>query len=354
MSQSYVSSISRHGGGNGGGGGGEPWKTVAEQQLRAWRGDFFGIYLPELALNACPDTRNGIRCGLPAVDQGCLFTQHTLNYTAEQFAAGRAAYKARGYTHWPVNVTDTPGQYGYSNTYPPCPSDNRQILNDTLKTIWRDGLIPVCIGIGYHDEDTDAALQRFIDLLDDPLLVRIIWPGMEVNDSTSRPDIAKRIARFDRMMPWALQYLQFTPGHSAGDTPESEWWRNGWKAGDEFMVDGELKEMDYDWVGAQNVKNLVGFCLNDANFNNPDQMIDDCGAMLVRLQKGGFRWNLDRSFDVIASELYAWQQTNFAPGEAAGVDHANKLLDVAYYQEYTNYAGYKGTLAGFLNGGTVR
>jgi hypothetical protein len=333
-----------------------PWRDVTEAQLRAWRGDFFGIYLPELALNACPDTRNGIRCGLPGVDKGCLFTQHTLNYTPEQRAAGRAAYKARGYTHWPINVTDTPGVYGYSNTYPPCPSDNRQILNDALREIWLDGLIPVCIAIGYHDEDTDDALQQFIDLLDDKMLVRIVWPGMEMNepDGLTREQIAQRIERFSRMMPWALQYIQFGPGHSAGDTPEGEWWKNGWKEGDEFVVDGEPKTMTYDWMGAQNVPNLIGFCLNDANFNDPTRMIDDCGAMLCRLQKHGFRWNLDRSFDVIAAELYAKKQTNDAPGEAAGVAHCDALLDVAYYQEYTNYAGYTGRLAGFVNGGTVR
>jgi hypothetical protein len=356
MGQGYLAAAMSAPVGGGGPVGPEPWKTVTDAQLRAWRGDFFGIYLPELVLDECPDTRNGIKCGLPGVERGCLFTQHYLNYTASQKAAIRSAYKARGYTHFPFNCTDTPGMYGYSGTYPPCPSDNREILNGALKELWWDGLIPCCIVIGYHDVDTDEALQQFLDLLDDPLLVRIVWPGMEMNQGASREQIAQRIQRFNRMMPWALQYIQFSPGHSAGDTPEAEWWKNGWNTGDTFLMENDTYEkvMEYDWPGAQNIENLIGFLLNDDHFHDPNAMIEDCGAMLVRLQKNGYRWNLGRSFDVIACELYALEHAHQGPGEDAGVTHCNKLLDVAYYQEYENYAGYKGTLAGFVNGGTIR
>jgi hypothetical protein len=331
---------------------GEPWKTVTEAQLRHWTGNFCGPALSMIA-PACPqDPVTQIRCATTSgkqaygLQQGVCFSTHLLNYTEAQQDEILANYHG---SHFPFNCTDDPTGWGYSGIFPPCPSGDPVLLNAALKKIWRAGKIPVCVILGYHDKNTDEAWAQFVKLLDDPLLVRIVLPGMEMNEAIpDRAEIAKTILRAARYLPWALIYVEWGPGHGAGDSPEPDWYGNGWRA-DEVFYDsaGEPYTHGYDWPGYQNIVQAAGLLINDANFNNAEKLYEETGNWLIRLQQHGY-WGLRRTIDSILFETVAiprfWDNRDLASCDA----HNQLTLDECYYHDYTD-RGITARLAGYCN-----
>lgn len=205
-----------------------PWETVTTDQLRRWRGDFGGLVLPEIAPHCPEDPVTGIRCvgtnGRTArgVVQGMFFGAHYGNYTADQRRLIRAAYKARGYTHIPIGIDTTTGtDRDYNGIYPP----NRLAVSTQLRELWNDGLIPACFVLSDDEHASDVPAKAA--LLDDRDLCRIVVAKWEINDpdhgDTDR--INAEILAVRAAFPHALLYAHFTPEHSAGGSPEADWWR---------------------------------------------------------------------------------------------------------------------------------
>jgi len=102
------------------------WSEVEQatsvEALRRFRGDFGGIRLDVIKPQCPVDLQTDIRCPPNAhgLANGALFTPAYPVYTSAQRAAIRAAYKARGYTHFPIGIY-TERRRSYHDVYPPGP-----------------------------------------------------------------------------------------------------------------------------------------------------------------------------------------------------------------------------------------
>ncbi len=301
------------------------WKQVQQatsvDALRDFRGDFGGISLAAIRPRCPVDAVTDVRCvpNAHGLKSGALFTPAYTLYTPEQRAEIRAAYKARGYTHFPISIF-TDQRRSYHDVYPPGPKGGK--VSPYLEELWADGIYPVCFVL--QDQETAAQAESNAAQLGDRDLCRIVVPKWEMND----PD-ANDVARMDaeilatrRAFPNAQLYVHFTSRRTAAGSPEDAWWRGGWPKG---------RGHSDDWPGADRV-GVRGLLYQDDRWNDAEAVIDRLGQVLNHLS----------GFDVVLFEtdIYAkfWQGRT----EQQGIDYNDKILRA------------RPRLAGFASGGSAR
>ncbi len=296
------------------------WQRIASattvEQLRAFRGDFGGIYLDAIK-PACPvDPARGIRCAnARGLSQGALFTPVYAIYSDAQRAAIRAAYKARGYTHFPIGIYDSRGRE-YHDIFPP---NRNATISPYLEELWADGLYPVCFVL--QDRDTADRAEAYAAGLHNRDLCRIVVPKWEMDgpDKNNTGRMNAEILATRAAFPSAELYVHFSPRRSAGGSPEDAWWH---------------------W--AQQAARVRGILYQDDRWNDPGAVIDRVGDLLVRL--GGI--------DVVLFETDI--HTKFWDGrtEAQGIAYNDRILRERMTRE-TCGGGRCGRLAGYASGGSI-
>lgn len=320
------------------------WKDVTQDQLRHWRGNFCGLYVPELAFPGTVDPRTGITSAANngrtahGLNAGLLFTTHYGNYPASMRQAILRAYTAAGHVHFPINISDAPNQWGYSGCYPPVPSWDGPFLNRLLREIWEAGCIPCCVGIGLYDEEGLAAMQAMCDLLDDPRMVQIFIPGAEMNDGVDADTQEARVRNAALVFPWATRYVWFTPQHGAIRVPEPDSWM--WMR--DHGITGQLFQTDSFTDPA--------VCLNDV-----DDQLARLGGYFDRPDYGGY-WG-PIQMDLVLHETQAYPAFWDAKPTSAIDTYNRTVLAAAYDQVRTDIrpgsgaTAYQGRLIGYCNGG---
>jgi hypothetical protein len=219
------------------------------EELRAFRG-------------AISTVRLGIPLGpRPGKADNTLFTPMYGCYSPADRARMRAAYKRRGYTHWPIGplITGT-----YHGKYP----DDNELADpdrfeDLLEELWNDGLVPVVFllpldrrcGLG-----NDGAIDwQVVERVLTPLyrtarfqrLARVVVLAWEPNDGKIIATQAQWVAAvrwMARVFPHALRYIHMTAGQDAPcDNPGAE--AAAWHAVAPY---------------------LHGWLVQDGNFGGPD------------------------------------------------------------------------------------
>ena len=129
----------------------------------------------------------------------------------------RAAYRARGYTHFVYNCAGLP----YANDYPELADDPERVARD-LDELDLDGLVPV---VAATDDRRNGELARAFAA--NGRRVRVCFPMWEMN-GVLRDDLGamqRCIVATRNAAPQADCYLHFTPGHSSISHDEAGGWR---------------------------------------------------------------------------------------------------------------------------------
>jgi len=313
------------------------WKSVADRttvdELRRFRGDFGGVYVDAIKPQCPADPETGISCPPNAhgLANGALFTPAYTIYSTEQRAAIRAAYKARGYTHFPIGIF-AERRRGYAGAFPPGPRGGN--VSPYLEELWADGIYPVCFVL--HDKENAADVEANAARLADRDLCRIVVPKWEMNDpdanDASRMDAEILATR--RAFPNAQLYVHFTARRIAASSPEDVWWHGGWQKGSGGQTD--------DWPGALKA-GVRGLLYQDDRWNDPDAVIDHLGDVLVQLA----------GVDVVLFETDIYPKFWRGRTEEQGRDYNDKILRARMLNEACRN-GRCGRLAGFASGGSVR
>lgn len=272
--------------------------SVSEATLRAFKGNFGSIHIPDL----------------PYGPNHVLFTPGYVCYDDQWRRRIRDEYKARGYTHFPISLFPGPIYYDFY------PAWDQSRINDFLRELWDDGLIPVC-----YDHSDDNVQAPGVD----PSLVRIVVPMWEMNGPLSQLDepqadqsfsgpITECIKRTRARYPDALCYIHFAPLHGAGGEPEGPWWH--WAK----------------WLG-------VAGSLYDCN-TDAQSAFDRAADFLVRF-KGYHGW--PSGLDLVLHETTAYQAFHDGWSEAQSDAYNSDILRrspavlVEGGVDYTNgFAGY--------------
>jgi hypothetical protein len=135
----------------------------------------------------------------------------------------RAAYKQRGYSHFPYNCAGLP----YGDDYPELADDASRVARD-LEELEHAGLIPVVFAT--DDRNPWVLCTSFVANAN---LMKIVVPCWEMNGPLGDPDKDKEeqnqkdaITRTVTAAPQAQCYLHFTPGHgSISYRNEIEGWK---------------------------------------------------------------------------------------------------------------------------------
>lgn len=298
-------------------------------ELRAFRGDFGGIQLPELVPQCPEDPVSHVRCeaddrrvpvGLGA---GALFTPAYGTYSVAQRAAIRAAYRARGYTHFPISIFCDATRW-YHGIYPPLDCTQRDLWLQELRA---DRLIPVCFVL------PDGALSTDLSGVD-KTLCPIVVPMWEMNGPLAEvsASINEAITFTRSEFPDALLYVHFTPEHAAGGVPEADWWT--WAT--------------QDPVGPH----VQGILYQDDRWTDPQAVKDRVLDFLLRLGGGYHGW--PHPVDVVLFETDIYPKFWDGLSEEDSVVYNDQILEYLRGPECYQESGvtYCGQLAGFCSGGT--
>ena len=303
--------------------------TVPVSRLRAFKGDFGGIYIDALKPQCPEDPVTHIRCmgdngGIPrGLIGGAFFTAAYGNYTTAQRTVIRAAYKARGYTHFPLSLSGLlcAGAW-YHGLYPPLPCSH-SFDNTLLHELWDDGLVPVVYVL------PDGALSTDLTGLD-LSLVRVVVPMWEMDGPLpGTAQINQAITWVSAQFPNALLYVHFTAEHAAGGTPEADWWR---------------------W--ARDTAHVTGMLYQDARWNDPMAVKATVADFLIRFGGGYHGWPTGIDFILYETDIYPkfWDGRT----EQQGLDFNNQILTYMQTPACLTEASvtYCGTIGGFGSGGT--
>ena len=311
------------------------WKQVEQattvEALRRFRGDFGGIALDAIKPECPVDPLTDIRCvpNARGLENGALFTPAYALYTAEQRAAIRSAYKARGYTHFPIGIYTDRGR-SYHDVFPPGPKGGN--VSPYLEELWEDGIYPVCFVL--QDDETAADAEANAARLTDRDLCRIVVPKWEMDpkaNSTARID--GEILATRKAFPRAELYVHFTARRTAAGSPEDAWWRGGWRRGSEHAD---------DWPGAARA-GVRGLLYQDDRWSDPQAVIDRVGELLVDLE----------GFDVVLFETDIYAKFWHGRTEEQGIAYNDQILRERLLKP-SCARGHCGRLAGFTSGGSVQ
>jgi hypothetical protein len=293
--------------------------SISEQELRNFRTDFGGVYIPELAPQCPADPVTGIDCvGNPrGLLQGAIFTPAYRVYTADQRKSIRDAFSSRGYHQFPINVFAETSRW-YHGIYP---VEQGVSLNDALQELWDAQLYPVCFVL--PDGQLSADLSNL-----DRSLCRIVVPMWEMNGplpDTGSVNEAIRVTR--EGFPQALLYVHFTATHAAGGSPEVDWWK--WAKG----------------IG------VTGILYNDDR-SDPAAIVSRVDDFLIRFGGGYHNW--PTGIDVVLFETDVYQKFWNGKSEGEGLAFNTQILNETYYKQYCYselQVTYCGQLSGFGSGG---
>lgn len=271
--------------------------------LRRFRGDLCGIRIPDL-----PHGRDNV-----------LFTPAYKVYDAETRARVRDAYKARGYTHFPVGA---PNADVYRGLYPHVPH-TPDMWADMLEELWINGLIPVVFMIEDLPrwDDHQAQLMPYLTHPRLQELIKVAAVGWETNMFMKGDVLQKCIDLIKEHLPECLLYVHFTSGHACGadeTTPglnERGWW--------EHQI-GKLQGILYQHGPEFDAASLQ------------DRLQD----FTIRFQNGHNGWPKGH-FDTVAFEYSAYYDFWKGQDEAVGIRKGDAAMQVD-------------GVIGFCDGGTVR
>lgn len=319
-------------------------------QLRNFRGDFGGIYIPEIK-PACPeDPTTHIKCnGNPkGLIKGAFFTPSYGVYTEEQRKIIRYQYtkglgvdgNPRNYTHFPLNVFCDPHSYGGLYPLTDCTR-----VNEFLHELWDDGIIPVCFLL--PDEKLTSDLSNL-----DKSLCRIVVPMWEMDGPLKGNALlqSEAILYARKEFPNALIYGHWTNWQSGAIDPGAPWWN--W-----FVKDAPFPMNDMK--GFPNPKNLkasdfpnphaTGILMQTPLWEGVPETIERYGEMLSRLGGGLNGWPAGTDVVLFESDIYDkfWQ----ARSEMQSIKENNQVL--SYMNKPFCDGSHCGTIRGFCSGSTL-
>lgn len=168
----------------------------SEDVLRAFRGNLVARLSVEL----------------PYAPHGLLFTPAYVVYDAPTRHQIREAYKAQGWTHFPLNLTNHSPIY--RDVYPWW---DDSLINDYLTELLADGLIPVGFAMG--DQDSVVRCKA------SPDLVPIVIPKWEDAEPLRRPalDADNTFHLVKQQYPRSLLYWHNPPYQGAPFVDYAEW-----------------------------------------------------------------------------------------------------------------------------------
>lgn len=201
------------------GGGSRP----TDAQLRNWRGAFcIPNAIPNLSSHLpgfSQQTEDPNRIWTPAY--GC--------YDDSGRATIRSEFRRRGYTHFVYNWLGLP----YGSDYPNLAADPVRARRDLLE-LQGEGIIPVvCLLDERLGVDTSYAKPLADSCGDLIWIAMMMWECNEVLGVDSLDEsnhwigsVGTVASELKSLFPNTLLYAHFTPGHGAGGSPESDWWRD--------------------------------------------------------------------------------------------------------------------------------
>lgn len=168
----------------------------SNEALRAWKGNL----VAKLSFS------------LPYAPHGLLFTPGYVTYNGETRRRIREDYKAHGWTHFPLNLTNH--STIYRDFYPQW-DDAR--INDYLTELLTDGLIPVGFVMGDQD--------RVVDCKASPDLVPIVVPKWEDAAPLRRPalDADNTFHLVRQQYPRSILYWHNPPYQGAPFVEYADW-----------------------------------------------------------------------------------------------------------------------------------
>lgn len=255
------------------------------EELRSFRGAISTVRL---------DIPLGPRPGKP---DNALFTAMYGCYSTADRARMRAAYKQRGYTHWPIGplITGT-----YHGKYP----DHNELADpnhfeNLLEELWNDGLVPVVFllpldrrcGLGNDGtidwQVVERVLRPVYRTARFQRLARVVALAWEPNDGkiiSTQSQSAAAVRWMARVFPHALRYIHMT---AVQDAPCDQ-------AGAEAAA----------WRAV--APYLHGWLVQDANFGGPNAN----GAGLDK-----FRGHLRSAVAHLHAGRDGWPTTSAIPGQ---------------------------------------
>lgn len=188
-----------------------PWQTITRAQLLNWRGSISTTLAP-------------MPCGpRPGQTDNVMFTAEfgSSCWPAEAKAAAIDAFRAHGWTHWPIGPVES---IGYHDRYPRQDwTGNIDGFADLLEQLWRAGRIPVLFllpdtGFCADGRSIDRACveARLTPLYQNPriqALARIVVLAWEPEYSAD--DFVWGSQWMARVFPQALRAIHLPSGHSA-------------------------------------------------------------------------------------------------------------------------------------------
>lgn len=262
---------------------------------RKWRGAFV---IP----NALP--------GIPWGDYRRIWTPAYGCYTDAWQAQIRAAFKARGYTHFVYNCAGLP----YGTDYPELTDDPARVARD-LDGLEANGILPVvCAAV-----DTDGNTTPCRAFIENAARIKVCFPMWEMNGPLHNDtELQKRLITHVRAAaPSADCYLHFTPGHGSISADEIGGWR---------------------WCQDQGV---IGLLSQDDHWRDPAGTGLGLEGTALRLSGQIAGWEGMRLLNV------AFEQTTTPVyHDWWGWDEA---AQIAFTTEMLHYCG--GTIAGWCDGG---
>ncbi len=326
-------------------------KLVSEEKLRYFRGDFGGIYIPEIAPQCPQDPVTGIRCeNARGLANGAFFTAVYGNYTKEQREAIRRAYttgigvdgRPRNYTHFPLNVNCDPTP-GYHGLFPAIPCDT---INELLHELWDHSptIIPVCFLTGGLPFPPD--ISRL-----DKSLCRIVVPMWEMDGPFVGNPIEESLAFVwaRQQFPDALIYGHWTSYQSGPMDPGAGWWQ--WAAREGRFPLDSITGWPKNGLTQANFPNphLTGILMQTQTWDGMEGNIGRYREMLSRLGGGLNGWPGGVDVVLFESDIYAkfW----WAKSEAEGIRDNNQIAQ--YMNTPLCDAGRCGKLSGFCSGSTI-
>lgn len=174
----------------------EPWNTLTSSQVRAFNGNFCGLYLK----------------GIPYQSNSIIYTPAYMVYDATWRKKIRDAYKEEGLIHFPVVIHNGPIYNSTVSTYPNL-NISTERRDELLKELYNDGLIPVVTTIDQKATDVNPNFPAD--------LIRVAFVKWEQNDGDADNNntllMASNIIKSRRAIrPDCLLYVHFTPEHSSG------------------------------------------------------------------------------------------------------------------------------------------
>ena len=306
----------------------EDW---SDAELRAFRGAIATVRL-KIPYGPRPDQSDNV-----------LFTPMYGRYTPADRAPMRAAYKERGYTHWPIGplITGT-----YHDQYPDVnDAENPDRFADQLEELWADGLVPVVFllpldrrcGLNADGMVDWPGIERVVSsIYRSPRfqhLAKIVVLAWEPDDGqtiSSQRDWVTGVTWMANVFPNALRYVHFTAGHRAPcSREESE--ADGWRAVSPFIHGWLVQSGRFGEPGAEE-----GGASKAA-------FISDLSLLVKRLDHGADGWptssaSSGRPLDVVAFEYASYWSYWHNRSEASAQNWGEAAMSVE-------------GIAGFCDGG---